>query len=34
MSTAATITKLRNSANLPQERFAEIFGVSQQSVQK
>ncbi len=28
------ISKLRSEAKLTQEQFAEIFGVSQQSVQK
>ena len=28
------ISKLRNAAKLSQEEFAEVFGVSQQSVQK
>lgn len=34
MNVSATIRKLRTGAKLTQERFAEIFGVSQQSVQK
>lgn len=34
MSISTMITKLRNTANLSQEKFADIFGVSQQSVQK
>ncbi|MBQ8827904.1 MAG: helix-turn-helix transcriptional regulator, partial [Clostridia bacterium] len=34
MSIASMIIKLRKTSNLSQEKFAEIFGVSQQSVQK
>ena len=34
MSLASSINKLRTDANLSQEQFAAIFGVSQQSVQK
>lgn len=34
MTLSTTIHKLRTNANLTQERFAELFNVSQQSVQK
>ena len=34
MTLASAINKLRTEAKLSQEQFADIFGVSQQSVQK
>ena len=34
MEIGQSIYKIRNNANLTQEQFAEIFGVSQQAVQK
>lgn len=34
METGAIIKKLRTDAKLTQEQFAELFGISQQSVQK
>ena len=34
MAIRERIYKLRNSANLSQEQFAAIFGISHQSVQK